>query len=598
MPETLTGLATTVPATVRQLIEHRFAQLSAPERRLLEAASVAGLEFSAAAVAAGLEAELDPVEEQCAGLARRHLFLDAHGQETWPDGTVAARYAFRHALYRQVVYGQLPAGRRVNLHGRTGARLEAGYGEETRAIAVALAEHFEEGRDSVRAVRYHRQAGETALARQAPRVALAHLNKGLTLMERWPCDSAERLQEELRLQTALGATLIVTEGFGTEATEQAYQRADRLCQQLSDGPSLVPVLCGLWNYQVTRADFRRAQRLSERLLALAEPSSDPAVLPAHNAVGQTRLFMGEPAAALPHIEAVLARYEARAHGHLAAQYGEDPGLVCRMYAALTRWLLGSPEQALQHIEAGMRLAEELVQPFGVAQMRWMGAVVAQCAGDVESVHEHAEALIPLCRDEGIGFWLPGGRILQGWVLAAEGETGAGIAAIRRGLEDWRAAGAKIIQPYHLALLAQAYAKDGQPGAGLGVLGEAQAEALHTGERWYEAEIDRLEGELRLQQDGSEASGAAETCFRQALEIARRQSAKSIELRAATSLALLWQGQGKHHAACELLTPVCAWFTEGFDAADLRDATGLVRALADRLERVLSPGVGNDALLVQ
>lgn len=598
VPETLAGLANTVPATVRQLIEHRFAQQSLPERRLLEAASVAGLEFSAAAVAAGLEVELDPVEEQCAGLARRHLFLDAHGQETWPDGTVAARYGFRHALYRQVVYGQLPAGRRVNLHRRTGARLEAAYGEETRAIAVALAEHFEEGRDPVRAVRYHCQAGETALARQAPRVALAHLNKGLVLMERWPSDSPERLQEELRLQTALGATLIVTEGFGTQAVEQAYQRADRLCQQLSDSQSLVPVLCGLWNYQVTRADFRRAQRLSERLLALAEPSSDPAVLPAHNAVGQTHLFMGEPAAALSHIDAVLARYEVQVYAHLAVQYGEDPGVVCRMYAALTRWLLGSPEQALQHIEAGMRLAQELAQPFGVAQMHWMGAVVAQCAGDVESVHEHAEALIPLCRDEGIAFWLPGGGILQGWVLAAEGETSAGIAAIRRGLEDWRAAGAKIIQPYHLALLAQAYAKDGQPDAGLGVLGEAQAEVRHTGERWYEAEIYRLEGELRLQQDGSEASGAAETCFRQALEIARRQSTKSLELRSATRLARLWFDQGQHQAAHDLLAPICAWFTEGFDSADLEEATGLLRALANRLERVLTPGVGNEALLAQ
>ncbi len=197
----------------------------APRQRLLEAVSTDGLECPAAAVAAGLGTDLESVEAQCADLARRHCFLVPRGEFEWPDGTLTARYAFRHALYKQVVYGQLPAGRRGGLHRRIGARLEEAYGEEKGPIAAALAEHFEEGRDYRRAVRYRRLAGATALMRHAPGMALEHLEKGLALLQRWRGGAYERVAEELRLQTALAAARIATDGFGVTGVARAYARA-------------------------------------------------------------------------------------------------------------------------------------------------------------------------------------------------------------------------------------------------------------------------------------------------------------------------------------------------------------------------------------
>ena len=225
---TLAELAAAVPATVRQLIEHQFAALVPSEQRLLEAASAAGLECPAAAVAAGLDADLESVEARCADLARRHLFLEPRSGSEWPDGTLTARYAFRHALYQHVVYGQLPAGRRGGLHRRIGTRLEAAYGDEKGVIAVTLAEHFEEARDCRRAVGYRRLAGETALMRHAPRTAIEHLDKGLASLHRWPGDASERRAEELRLQTALAAARIAIDGFGAPGVARAYGRAYRL----------------------------------------------------------------------------------------------------------------------------------------------------------------------------------------------------------------------------------------------------------------------------------------------------------------------------------------------------------------------------------
>ncbi len=595
---TLAELAATVPATVRQLIEHQFAALGPSEQRLLEAASTAGLECPAAAVAAGLEMEIESVEVQCADLARRHLFLEPRSEFEWPDGTLTARYAFRHALYQQVVYGQLPAERRGGLHRRIGTRLEAAYGDETGVIAVVLAEHFEAARDGRRAVRYRRLAGETALMRHAPRTALEHLDKGLASMRRWPGDASERRAEELRLQTALAAARIATDGFGAPGVARAYGRAYRLCRRLEDGLTLGPVLCGLWNYYLNGADFRRAEALAERLSAFAGTSSLALRLPAYNAVGQTRLFTGAPAAAEDPIDAVLACYDPGAHGHLVTQFGEDPGVVCHMYATLTHWLLGDPERAMHHFEAGRRLAGELAQPFGVAQMLWIGALVAQLRGDLAKVQERSEALTRLCRDEDIAQWLPGARIFEGWVLAEQGQAGAGIDAIREGSDEWRSAGAKLIQPYYLGLLAHAHAKGGGMDAGLSVLGEALAQAHETGERWYEAELYRLQGELLRAQNGHDASSAAELCFQQSLRIAGRQGAKFLELRAAMSLARLWHAEGKGQAGYGMLAPVCATLAGGFETADRRDAEALLRTLAHRPERAFAADPGTDALLPQ
>jgi predicted ATPase len=222
-----------------------------------------------------------------------------------------------------------------------------------------------------------------------------------------------------------------------------------------------------------------------------------------------------------------------------------------MYAGLVHWLLGSPEEARRRIEAGLRLAHGLAQPFGIAQMLWANMLVAQGSGDPAGVKSLAERLIELCEQEHINIWLGGGRILRGWALTKLGEPAVGIVAMRTGLEEWSAAGAALIRPYYLALLAEVYGKAGRLSDALATVGEALETVKSTGECWYEAELHRIQGELIVQLDVA-AIDEAETAVCRALAIAREQQARALEVRAAKSLARLWRNRGRQQDADRLL----------------------------------------------
>jgi DNA-binding winged helix-turn-helix (wHTH) protein/predicted ATPase len=582
-----------VPAGLQPLIEMQLGRLSAEVQQVLEVASVAGVEFAVASVAAGLPLAFDAIERICEALVRQGQFIADLGLAEWPDGTVSGLYGFRHALYQEVLYRRIGSARRARVHQAIGARLEAGYGASAPQLAAELAMHFAHGRDLSRAVQYCSHAAQRAIQRHAHREALAHVEHGLALLPHVP-NSVARAQLELGLQTARGVSLAMSQGFGTPDVEHAYRRAHALCQDVVDVPVLFPVLCGLWNFFLARADFPRVTELADRLLALAQHQPEPALLiQAHTMQGQTRRFVGDLETAILHLDQSLTLYDAGQHRRLLAQFGEDPAVICHNYAALTCWLLGALEQAQRHLDAGRRLARELARPLTVAQDLWRGAIVLQCRGDVNRVADDAEALIGLCRDEALSLWQAGGVILQGWARARQGQGDEGIALLHQGLQDWRATGTEVLRPYYLALCAEAYGEAKQPEAGLRALTEALALIKTTGERWYEAELYRLQGELTLQCHAQGlASGvrqrrtamvqqathsvpdpqtAAEACFHQALEVARRQQARSLELRAALSLSRLWQQQGKRDEVRALLAPIYGWFTEGLDTADLLEA---------------------------
>ena len=272
VPEGLEAVAVELPESLRHLIEQQLGQLSPEDRRMLEAASVAGVEFSAAAVAAGVNMEAIDVEERCAELARREQFLQARGTVEWPDGTVAARYGFIHAVYQEGVYERVPAGRRVWLHQRIGARQEAGYGAQAWEIAAELAVHFERGRDLHRAVQYLWQAGRKALQRSAHQEAIVHWTKGLVFLQTLP-DTPERLQQELVMQAPLGTPLIATKGWAAPEVATAYTRAHALWEQVGETPQYCWVLYGLCAWHAMRAEWQTARALMERLLTLAQSST-------------------------------------------------------------------------------------------------------------------------------------------------------------------------------------------------------------------------------------------------------------------------------------------------------------------------------------
>jgi len=232
-------------------------------------------------------------------------------------------------------------------------------------------------------------------------------------------------------------------------------------------------------------------------------ATDDCLTPLYNALGQTHLFAGEPARALPSIRAGLAAYDRRRHLDLASRYGEDPFVVCHQYASLVHCLLGNTDQCVRHLEAGLEFAQELRHPFSLAQMHWMAMLIGQLHADPSAVRRHARALIPLCRRQRIAFWLASGRVLNGWALARRGWIAAGLASIRRGLVACEAMGFALIRPYHLTLLAEVLARSGQLKEAFDAIGEAMAAMQRTGEHWSETELRRLRAEL-LAGDGVDA----------------------------------------------------------------------------------------------
>jgi len=485
---------------------------------------------------------------------------------------------FKHALIQDAAYASLLKRTRQQYHQQIAQMLEAEFPETVGAEPELVAHHYTEAGLNEQAVGYWHQAGKRATQRSANVEAINHLTKGLEVLMTLP-DTLERARQELDLQTTLGPVLMAVKGQSSPDTERAYARARELCQQVGETPQLFPVLHGLFRFYMVRAEFQTTRELAEQLFSLAQRVQDPALLlEAHRVMGQTKFWLGDMASARAHLEQGMALYDPQQHRSHAFVYGQDPGVACRSFMVRPIWILGYPDQALQNIREALTLAQELTHPFSLVYALILAAAVHQFRREAQAVQERAEAVIAVSTEQGFPFWLAFGMILRGWVFTAQGRGAEGMAQIHQGLAAYRATGAEVDNPYFLALLAEAYGKVGQPEEGLTVLVEALAMVDSTGGRHWEAELHRQKGELLLMQKGQKA-GEAEECFRQALDIARRQQAKSLELRAAMSLSRLWQQQGKQEEGHQLLAEIYGWFTEGFDTADLKEAKALLEELA-------------------
>jgi predicted ATPase/DNA-binding winged helix-turn-helix (wHTH) protein len=576
----LEAVAVGVPESVRQLIDTQLGQISPQEQEILTAASVAGTEFSAAAVAASVEQAPEEVEVCCDALARRGQFVRAQGSAAWPDGTVAARYHFIHDLYQEVLYERVPASRRMRWHRQIGMRLEAGYGPRVQEIAAELAMHFARGRDAPRAVVYLHQAADNALRRYANREAISHLTQALAELKTLP-HSHESLQHELALLIALGPALVAIKGYGAVDVEHTYTRAREICQQLGDALQLSQVLWGLATCYIVRAEHQTARDLGEQLLTLAHRQQDPALLcVGHFALGAALYCLGAFVPAREHLAQSVTLegpQQDRSHPFL---FGMDLGVFCRSWAAHALWHLGYPDQALTMSHTALARARALSHPFSLALALNYAAILHQFRREAGAIHERVEAAARLCREHEFTYYLAWGPILQGWVMVEQGQGEAGITQMRGGLVDFRAIGGAVRLPYYLGLLAEAYGHTGQAAAGRVLVAEALAQVEATEEGWWHAELYRLEGELLVQEGGTQEVREAEESVRLALTVARRQQTKALELRAAMSLARLWQRQGKQAEARALLAPIYGWFTEGFDTADLQETKALLEELGE------------------
>jgi predicted ATPase len=324
---------------------------------------------------------------------------------------------------------------------------------------------------------------------------------------------------------------------------------------------------------------REATSYGETLLRLAQRDHVPThAVVAHLALGITSFCLGVLPAARQHLEEGIARYTPDQHRARVFRMGQDPGVGCRIHAALLLWLLGYSEQALARLHEALVLAHELPDPYSLAHARCWAAYVYQFRWDVPAVHEQAEAAVALSIEQGFPFWAAAGTILRGWALAMQGQGEAGMAEVCQGIAAYRATEAPLLVAYYCTLLAEVSAHLGHPEDGLQALVEAHTLMEQQEERYWEAEVCRLRGVLLLRQPGA-SQAEAEAWLQRALDIARRQEAKSLELRAAMSLSRLWQQQGKQAEAHALLAPIYGWFTEGFDTKDLQEAKVLLEALA-------------------
>jgi predicted ATPase len=559
-----------IPSTLHDSLMARLDRL-ATVKSLAQLGATLGREFSYALLRA-----VAPWEE---GIVHQGLHQLVAAEFLYQRGVPPqATYTFKHALIQDVAYQSLLRSTRQQYHQRIAQALEAQFPETVATQPELVAQHYTAAGCAEQAVVYWQRAGQHASDLSAYLEAITHLTTGIELLKTLP-ETPEHTQHAVTLYIALGAALQVTKGQTAPEVEHAYTQAYALCQQVGETPELVPVLFGLWRFYLLRPQLHTARELGDTLLRLAQRADDPALaVIAHYALGTTWLWLGALPAARQHLEDGSARYTPDQRRAPVFRMGQDLGVVCRALAAMTLWLLGYPEQALARLHEALALAHALSHPYSLAYARCRAAYVYQFRRDVPAVHEQAEATVILSTEQGFAPWAAMGTILRGWALALQGRGEEGIAQVHQGLAAWRATGAALVVPYLCAVLADVCDHLGHTADGIQVLAEAHTLVEQHEERWWEAEIYRLRGVLLLRQTGA-SQAEAEAWLQRALDVARRQEAKSLELRAAMSLSRLWQQQGKQAEARQLLAPVYGWFTEGFDTADLQEARALLEALA-------------------
>jgi predicted ATPase len=472
-----------------------------------------GVQFTAAEVAAGLQRPIEDVEGICDGLCQQGQFLVSHEVVEWPDGTVTVQYGFGHALYHAVVYGRLGLAQRVRLHRLLGERLERGYGARVHEIASILALHFTRGRDEGRAVQYRQQAAEHAVQRSAYAEALTHCQQGLALLERLS-ETVQRRHQELALQTCVSTVLTATHGRASPELEQSLQRAQALCQELDVTAEFVPVLVRLLRLSMVRAD----RETTEALLAQARCL----LVQLHTQLGTAETYRGAHTRAAAHQTQALRLYAHEAHRALVVAFGLDPLVATLAMSGWRLWLTGWPAQAWHHAERAIQHAEVLAQPFSLSMALANAVALRQFRGECHAAWALAQRLSALGREHHFGLYEVAGGIFQGNVLVQRGELEQGRALLTTGLAQYRARSTPILLPFFLSFLATAALRQGQISDDLHVIDEALRLTATNFDRFWEAELHRLRGELLLLQAGNKplgkGQGTAEAagCFEQAL----------------------------------------------------------------------------------
>jgi len=565
--------AAKVPTTVQAVLAARVDRLPSDEKELLKTLAVLGREFPIALVR---QVTLKPTDDLHRMLGQLQMAEFIYEQPAAGD----TEYIFKHALTQEVAYNALLVERRKLLHDRAGLALESILADQLDDHLDELAHHYSRSDNLEKAVEYLGRAGQQAFQRSAYTEAIDRLTEAIDLLHKLP-DSPQRVQRELVLQLAAGPALVVTKGgwAGLEV-ERAYNRARELCERLGDPPEVFPALLGLWAVHALREELSQAFVIADQLLRLAQVTADRALLMyAQYARGFTSFWMGEFLPARKHFETAIAGYEPQLHRQLAFLYGFDVGVHSLSYLALTLTELGYLDQALACSNEAFAIAHRTSNPVGLAFAAGAIGSVRQYRRETLAVVENAEMVIALSTRHGLTEVLPLVIAQRGWALAQQGRCNEGVSQIHEVLVGLRTTGASpLVLTYVLNLFVDACTRIESLDERQRTLREATAAAETLEGRSLEAETLRLKGELLLLQNGSNTA-EAQSYFERAIAVARRQSAKILQLRATMRLACLLDKQGRRDEAHTMLAEIYNWFTEGFDTADLEDAKELLAQLA-------------------
>jgi DNA-binding SARP family transcriptional activator len=579
----------TLPARTEAVIAERIERLDSEAQNVLRIASVEGETFTAEVIAA-----VQRIDERLAvdrlshDLELKHRLVRAQEIQRLAARRLS-RYRFRHILFQDYVYHSMDAVERAHLHERVGVALEALYGEEAQEIAVALARHFRLAGIVEKEVAHLYQAGSMAARMSAYHDAITHFSRALDALAELS-ETRENAEQELDLCIAMGVPLVLTRGHAAPEVERVYARARVLSERVGDAPQHFHALLGLRRFALHHDQPQYALQLDEMLLNLAARAEDSPDLDrslylsrAHMMHAETLYYLGAFEQAHTISGDGLRSYDPlQRHTHVNI-FGNDTGIGCRIYEAITLWHLGYPDQARTKGDEALRLARELAHPFSLAYALYYSATVHLLCGAPKVVQGRVEDLLRISKAQDFALWSAGGTALRGWALFELGEREKGIELLREGVSALRSAGINSELPGAVAFLAAAILKSRDAEAVSTTLPAVQAALSDATVRVYDAELCRLDAELKLlmcERDIRAGKGAPEPedAFRRALAVAREQGARSWELRIATGMSKLWQLQGKRAAAQDLLTDIYGSFTEGFETRDLQNARTLLGEL--------------------
>ena len=559
-----------MPATVQGMLAARIDRLEPRQKAFLQMLAVLGNASPFRLIERIADSSETRLQEMLDHLQSAEFIYE---RTAFPD----IEYIFKHALIRETAYGELLADTRRTLHSRAAQAMEVHFSDRLADHCSELAYHYACSDNVPKAVDFLMRAGSQAMQRSAYVTAIEHLGSALTLLPGLP-DAAVRDSRELQLQSMLGSAWMATRGFAVPEVAEAYERARELCDGSTDSADLVRALSGLGLLYINRGELRLALDVGEQILGLAEQRQETDLfVSGHELLGLASLRVGDLIDCRSHMELAVQRYEETNDHALRDNLGRDPRVSSLAFGALGLWLLGYPDQALASGAQALRAAHAVTPrhqvslAYAMASSAWLH----QFRGEGSLALQHAEAVTGFATDQGFPSWLVHGLIVQGWAEAELGRTESGLAHIEQALLAYQATGAKVWQPLFLLLQVQALSRAGRIAEGLASVDNALGLVRDIGPFWWEAELFRVRGELLLLLSAENAD-LAQTCFQRALGIARKQSARSLELRACISMARLARDLGSHGQALLELSVVYEWFTEGFDAADMIAARELLR----------------------